>query len=95
MNTIRSFSGWILFLIMAVIAAFFWYQSDTRGKYIEELNVRIVEINAQVNRLTAEMAAISEKIDNTHSGTPTRQPGTSVDYTVHADPKLDTATSAP
>lgn len=80
---------------MAVIAAFFWYQSDTRGKYIEELNVRIVEINAQVNRLTAEMAAISEKIDNTHSGTPTRQPGTSVDYTVHADPKLDTATSAP
>jgi len=62
METLRAMTGWILFLIMAILAAFFWHQSDIRGKRIEELTVRIMEIDAQITRLTDEIIALSERM---------------------------------
>ncbi len=58
MGTVRALAGWVLFLVMAVIAALFWHQSDVRGQHIVELENRIVEINAQINHLTNEVMAI-------------------------------------
>lgn len=67
MNATRAIAGWVLFLLMAVLAAFFWYQSDMRGKHIKELNTRIIEIEAQVNRLTDEIFSITDKISKTEA----------------------------
>lgn len=74
MDTMRAFAGWLLFLLMAVIAAFFWYQSDMRGRHIEQLNDRIIEISAQVTHLTDEIAEISKKIDEAQSVMKSTQP---------------------
>lgn len=63
METLRALTGWVLFLVMAILAAFFWHQSDTRGKYIEELTTRIVEIDAQISRLRDEIVALHERMN--------------------------------
>jgi len=63
METLRAMTGWILFLIMAILAAFFWHQSDTRGKRIEELTARIMEIDAQISHLTDDIIALRERMN--------------------------------
>lgn len=67
MDTLRAFSGWVLFLIMAVIAAFFWQQSDARGRRIEELTRKMVEIDAQINYLGNELAQLRDYIADAES----------------------------
>lgn len=62
MDTARALTGWILFVLMAILAAFFWHQSDARGKRIEELTVRISEIDAQINRLTSDIIELRENL---------------------------------
>jgi hypothetical protein len=62
METMRTLSGWVLFIIMALIAAFFWRQSDIRGRHIEELTTRIVEIDAQIVRLTNDIETLSKTL---------------------------------
>ncbi len=62
MDTLRALTGWILFVIMAILAGFFWHQSDTRVKRIEELTVRISEIDAQINRLTTDIISLREQL---------------------------------
>lgn len=62
MDTLRALTGWVLFVIMAILAGFFWHQSDTRGKRIEELTVRISEIDAQINRLTTDVISLREQL---------------------------------
>lgn len=84
METFRALSGWVMFLIMAVMAAFFWHQSDTRGKRIEELTTRIAEIDAQIDRLTGDIISLREHMAETQPlpaiGPPDRQDGTEGEF---------------
>lgn len=67
MDALRALTGWILFLIMAVIAAFFWQQSDARGRRIDELTGRITEIDAQIVSLGRDIAALQKALTQAES----------------------------
>lgn len=55
MNIIRTLLPWVLFLIMSLLAAFFWHQSAQRGKRIHELSVEIQGFEEQLQRLSGDM----------------------------------------
>ena len=76
MDTLRALTGWVLFLIMAILAAFFWHQSDTRGKRIEELTSRIIEIDAQISQLTDDIIALRERMNESRAVLGNAAPGT-------------------
>ncbi|MFA7693410.1 MAG: hypothetical protein GX117_15145 [Candidatus Hydrogenedentes bacterium] len=68
MDTLRTLTGWILFLIMSVLAAFFWHQSASRGREISELESSILEINLQIEKLNADILLIHHEFDKNEIG---------------------------
>ncbi|NLN93224.1 MAG: hypothetical protein GX130_07960 [Candidatus Hydrogenedens sp.] len=55
MNITRTLLPWVLFLIMSLLAAFFWHQSDQRGRRIHELGEEIQRFEKQLHRLSEDI----------------------------------------
>ncbi len=56
METIRTMTAWVLFLIMAVIAAFFWQQSASRGR-------QNIALKSVINEMEGQVLAMAHDID--------------------------------
>lgn len=61
-NMFRIFTGWILFFIMTLVAAFFWQQSAARGRQIQELTIQLQKMDYQIETLAKDIAALKHHI---------------------------------
>jgi type II secretory pathway component PulM len=69
MNTLRTLFPWVLFLLMSLLTAFFWHQSDQRGRHIKELSQEMEGIEMQLQRLGNDMLDLKALAEE-HSAAP-------------------------
>ena len=62
METFRTLAGWLLFLIMAVVAGFFWHQSAQRGAHIALLSDTMTQMESQINQLSSNIDTLEQQI---------------------------------
>lgn len=63
MNTIRTMTGWVLFLVMAVAAAFFWRQSALLGRENMALRQGLKGMEVDVLAMSRDIQMLREQID--------------------------------
>lgn len=55
MSTIRTLLPWVLFLVMSLLTAFFWHQSNRRGQMIDEISGEMLQIQDQLQHVHQEL----------------------------------------
>ncbi len=63
MDVIRALAAWVLFVLMALLAAFFWHQSDSRGRHINELSAVIDDMETHIAALTESVGALEDQVE--------------------------------
>ncbi len=63
MDTARALVPWVLFLLMAIVAAFFWHQSDTRGRHIASLSATIAQMETHIEELTGSVDSLEDQVE--------------------------------
>lgn len=67
MDTHRTLAAWILFVVMAVAAAFFWHQSDERGRHIAELKMTIDNMDKRLDAFGQAMQTLKNQMSETEA----------------------------
>ncbi len=63
MDMFRTIAAWVLFLAMAVAAAFFWQQSAARSKRIAVLTEAVEQMDAQILTLNEDVTALRRQVE--------------------------------
>lgn len=62
MDAARTLIAWVLFLIMALAAGFFWHQSAGRAALINDLRTTVAGLEGQINQLKENTTALEAQI---------------------------------
>lgn len=63
MDSVRTILPWVLFVIMAVVAAFFWQQSAAHSRENEALRNVLDEMKSQVRAMSRDIDKLSEQVN--------------------------------
>ena len=85
MDTARTLAGWVLFLVMAIVAGLFWRQSAERGAFIAEQGDAIARLESSVLNLGEIIASLENDLAEAREATISPTADASVDKTDPAE----------